>query len=118
MGMVGSKGFTLLEVMIALSVLSIGLVAMLSVFSASHRVLTISDQTSLVAQLARNKMEGLRARHPLPMDEEEAVVGTGVTRKWSMAQSANDPRLWVITVSAFPTNEPTQSVLLKSLLFY
>jgi len=119
----GITGLTLLEVMIAVMVLSIGVLAMISLVGTSHRVLTISDQKSLAAQIARNKMEGLRARHPLLMDGKEVhgkeeSADTGMTLKWSIAQSKNDKRLWVIIVEAFPTNEPNRSFVLKSLLFY
>ncbi|MBI3597934.1 MAG: prepilin-type N-terminal cleavage/methylation domain-containing protein [Nitrospirae bacterium] len=117
--MIGNKGLTLLEVMIAMLILSIGLLSMASLVGTGHRVLAISDQASLAAQLARNKMEGLRSIHPLPTKlTQEEVVGTGMTRTWSIAQSENDPKLWVITVEAFPTKEPNRSVVLKSLLFY
>ncbi len=116
--MIGNKGLTLLEVMIAFLVLSIGLLAMGSLFSTGHRVLAISEQKSITTQLARNKMEGLRAIHPVPMTGEEELVEQGTTRKWSIKQSKNDPKLWVIIVEAFPTKEPSRSVILKSLLFY
>ncbi len=116
--MIGNKGLTLLEVMIALLILSIGLLSMVSLFGTGHRVLAMSEQKSHAAQLARNKMEGLRMAHPLLVNGEEEVAGTGITRKWAITQSKNDPRLWVIVVEAFPTNNPKQSVLLKSLLFY
>lgn len=113
-----TKGFTLLEVMMAMLILSIGLFSMASLFGTGHRVLAISGQKSSVSQLARNKMEALRMIHPLPISGVEEVANTGITRRWSITRSENDPRLWVIVVEAFPTKEPKQSVLLKSLLFY
>jgi len=116
--MTGNKGLTLLEVMIALSILSIGLLGMVSAFDTGHRMLAISEKKSLAGQLARNKMEGLRAQHPSLLNGTEDVNDTGITRKWTIVQSTKDPRLWVITVEAFPTNQPKQSVLFKSLLFY
>jgi len=114
-----SKGLTFLEVLMALLVLSIGLLAMVSLFGAGHRVLGMSEQKSLAGQLARNKMEGLRVQRPIPIPaEKEDLAGVGITRTWSIVQSEKDPRLWVITVSVFPTNAPERSVVLKSLLFY
>ena len=113
-----AKGLTLLEVMMAMAILSIGFLAMLSLVATNHRLLAISDQMSLAGQLAHNKMEGLRKQHPFPIDAKEELSDTGITRKWSIAQSKNDPRLWVIIVEAFPTKEPKRSIVLKSLLFY
>ena len=116
--MIGNKGLTLLEVMIAISILAIGMLGMLSLSSTSHRILALSEQKSQVAQLARNKMEGLRAKHPSTSNGEEEVADTGITRQWTIVQSEDDPNLWIITVTAFPTKEPARSILLKSLLFY
>ncbi len=112
----GSKGFSLLEVMIALSILSIGLLGLATLFGTGHRILKIGSDNMLAAQLAQNKMEALRTVRPRPVTEKEEVQG--MTREWSIAKSTTDPKLWVITVEVFPTQEPDRSVLLKSLLFY
>ena len=111
-----AKGFSLLEVMVALSILSIGLLGLVTLFSAGHRTLDIANENGLAAQLAQNKMESLRDRPPQPITKEEIIEG--MTRKWSIVKSPTDQHLWVITVEVFPTKKPDQSVLLKSLLFY
>lgn len=112
----GNKGFSLLEVMVALSILSVGLLGLVGLFGAGHRTLQVGNQEMLAARLAQNKMEALRHARPLPVSKEEEIQG--MTRRWSITLSAADPRLWVVTVYVFPTQQPDQSVLLKSLLFY
>ncbi len=110
------KGFSIIEVMIALSILSVGLLGLATLFGISHRVLHIGNQETLAARLAQNKMEALRAVRPQPITERESIQG--MTREWSITKSETDPRLWVITVLVFPAQEPDRSVLLKSLLYY
>jgi len=113
-----NKGFSLLEVMVALGILSIGLLAMASLFSTSQRVLSISNRDTLAATLAQNKMEALRAIRPFPVDAEDTVEG--MTRTWSIVapSDAKNPRLWAITVKVFPTEDKAQAIELKSTIFY
>jgi type IV pilus modification protein PilV len=111
-----ASGFSLLEVMVALSILSIGLLGIFTFFSTGHQTLQIANENSLATQLAQNKMESLRDGPPKPIIQQEVIER--MTRKWSIAKSPTDLHLWVITVEVFLTNKPSQSVLLKSLLFY
>ncbi len=111
-----NNGFSLLEVMMALAILSIGVLGLATSFGTGHEILKIAREETLAAQLAQNKMESLRMSRPELIMEEEEIQG--MTRKWSIAPSMNDPRLWVMTVEVFPPKSPNRAVLLKSLIFY
>ncbi len=113
-----TQGYSLLEVMVAISILSIGILGMMSLFGSGHRLLAVSRETTLTAQLAQNKMESLRHSRPRIQDEEEQILAYRMTRKWTITPSQNNPSLWVITVNVFPTNEPARTFTLKSLLYY
>ncbi len=114
--MTGNKGFSLLEVMVSLGMLSIGLLSIPVLSEMGYRALAIANQNTHLAELARNKMESLRAARPAPMNVVEDLAG--VTRKWSIEQSGSDPRLWVITVVVASTRDTNRSARLQSLLFY
>ena len=105
----GSKGFSLLEVMVALGILSIGLLALASLFSSSQRVLSASNKETLAAKLAQDKMEELRAIQPrqIALDQDEPM---GMKREWSITQGTST-RLWIITVKVFPTKDQDPLVL-------
>jgi Tfp pilus assembly protein PilV len=104
--------------MIALSILSVGLLSMVSFFGEGRRLLGTSHQTALVAQLAKNKMETLRHQRPVAGDGEERMAGTGMIRQWRIVQDEHNRSLWVITVAVFPVSEPSRSFILKSILYY
>lgn len=113
------RGVSLLEVMVALAILSVGLLSMVSFFGEGRRLLSTSHQTALVAQLAKNKMEMLRNSRPVAAGEgEENLAETGMIRQWTIAQDENNRSLWVISVLVFPANEPSRAFTLKSILYY
>jgi len=91
------EGFSLLEVVIAMAVLSIGLLAYIGLFGAGYKALESGNHKSVAVQLARDKMEALRARPPGP-EEDEETLGDGMVRKWSIQQDEGDPGLWIISV--------------------
>ena len=53
------KGFTLLEVMISIVILTIGLVSLLGVFSMAMAATQVAQQDLIAKQLAQEAMEGL-----------------------------------------------------------
>ncbi|MEK7286338.1 MAG: prepilin-type N-terminal cleavage/methylation domain-containing protein [Nitrospirota bacterium] len=112
------KGYSLLEVMIAVMILSIGLISMISLFGSGHQLLGKSRKATLTVQLAQEKMESLRRSRPVNQNKEEQIVESGMTRKWTIVRSQENPSVWVITVDVFPTNEPERTYSLKSLLYY
>ena len=109
------KGFSLLEVMVALGILSIGLLAMASLFSTSQRVLSSSHKETLATHLAQNKMEELRGMRPFEVAATDTVEG--MTRAWSVAKSTTHDRMWMITVEVSSPENKDQLVILKSMVF-
>ncbi len=97
------QGFTLIEVLIAASILSVGLLALVSVFPVGYVDVTVSGGQSKATAYAQQMMEQLKnqpftASAPLQTDAPEA----GYTRTWSITQEAgsNAPnRLARITVT-------------------
>ncbi len=97
------QGFTLIEVLIAASILSVGLLALVSVFPVGYVDVTVSGGQSKATAYAQQMMEQLKnqpftASAPLQTDAPEA----GYTRTWSITQEpvTNAPnRLARITVT-------------------
>ncbi|MFQ5780144.1 MAG: prepilin-type N-terminal cleavage/methylation domain-containing protein [Nitrospiria bacterium] len=56
----GKKGFTLLEVLIALVILSIGLLGVLGMIASSVRGNTFSQQVSIATNLAQDRIEEMK----------------------------------------------------------
>jgi prepilin-type N-terminal cleavage/methylation domain-containing protein len=114
-----NNGFSLIEVMVGLGILSVGIFAMISLFSTSHHMLSIGNQDTRAAHLAQNKMEVLRATRPLiKVDATRQEIEPGMQANWSVLPKKDQERLWVITVTVFPVGKEDRSVLLKSLVFY
>ena len=121
--MSGSKsrhnGFSLLEVMIAMSLLMFGLLAIVALFETGAKALQIGNKRTLAAQLAKNKMEALRLSNP-SLISNGADSAQGMTRSWAAQRSGKDPALWVVSVNVTWKNMQNrdQSVSLKSFVFY
>ena len=115
------SGFSLIEVMVGLGILSIGILALATLFDTSYRVLAIGRDDTQAAHIARNKMESLSAARPLreEVDQSDVDSESGMTRQWSIIPQATNPRMWVITVKvAPPGGAADRSVTLKSLVYY
>ena len=60
----GREGFTLLEVIIALTILGVGIVAVMQLFPTSLRKQSIASERSVVASLARTQLSEVRTLGP------------------------------------------------------
>jgi general secretion pathway protein I len=67
--MKGRRGFTLLEMIVATAVMSLAVVGLLSLLSASLRNVSRARQYDQVAMLARSKMNELLVETPLPVGQ-------------------------------------------------
>jgi prepilin-type N-terminal cleavage/methylation domain-containing protein len=117
----GPRGFTLLEVMIALALLLVGGVSILSVFSlaVSHRVEPRLDlvrpQARTLAQEAVDAAEP--GRPPAPI--VDAPTGQpGFTVSVSFARSPNDDPAWVASISISYMGTPLRTGRLPPLWLY
>ena len=72
-----SSGFTLLEVMVALSILALGLVTVLELFAGSLRLGTKASQYTRAVIHAQNEMDRLFAQTTLDDGEESGELSEG-----------------------------------------
>lgn len=114
------RGFSLLEVMMAALVLSVGLLAVIGLFETGLKALQIGNNRTVAAQLAQNKMEELRLSNPTRVLNGLDPPLQGMTRSWTVEQSLKDPRIWVVSVDVTWKNiqNQDQSVSLKSFVFF
>ncbi|MFQ5543159.1 MAG: type IV pilus modification protein PilV [Nitrospiria bacterium] len=99
--MIGNKrkreGFSLLEVLIAMTVLSIGLMAYVVMFGQGYKALQSSSNRTVASRLLQDKMERLRSSLPAPVLNAEEEID-GMTLRWSIQKSVTDDNIWVISV--------------------
>jgi prepilin-type N-terminal cleavage/methylation domain-containing protein len=130
----GRRGFTLLEVMIAVSISAIGIVSLLELFGGSMRLARLSSEQTEAMAIASSVMDRALWRAELPEREFEDVIERESTSyRWTMVIEAVDPtfgsseeepledisddyELYEITVQvAWGESDPPKSIVLKSL---
>ncbi|MEE8499226.1 MAG: type II secretion system protein [Kiloniellales bacterium] len=72
-----SRGFTLLEVLVAFTILAVALVALLRAFSSGLRGLDAAEVASIAVQHARSKMAEVGSSIPLEPGMEEGGFDDG-----------------------------------------
>ncbi len=86
------KGFTLVEVSIALFVLVVGLMGLAGYVSTSMKVASQSKQTSVASSMIQDKMEALR-NIPFAVlasgNDSASAQGMTYNRQWTISQSGN-----------------------------
>lgn len=75
------QGFTVIEVLAAALLLSVGILASLNVFNSSRRLTLVSERTTTLAQRAENELERVLS---LPWSQ---VALTGTSSSWSTKPS-------------------------------
>jgi general secretion pathway protein I len=78
-----SRGFTLLEVLVAFTILAVALVALLRAFSSGLRGLDAAETASIAVQHARSKMAEVGSAMPLEPGVEEGAFEDGF--RWRVA---------------------------------
>jgi general secretion pathway protein I len=78
-----TRGFTLLEVLVAFTILAVGLVALLRAFSSGLRGLDAAETASIAVQHARSKMAEVGSVIPLEPGAEEGAFDDGF--RWRVA---------------------------------
>ncbi len=107
------RGFTLIEVLVALAVIAIGLVAVLAVAARSGRVDFELQQRSFAAWVASNRMERMRLATTWPSigtsDGKVTLAGRDWHWKAIVAKTA-DPDLRRVTMSVATAAAPDDSI--------
>lgn len=108
----GDKGFTLVELMVAMLVFGIGLTALAQAIPQGMQVRAKSQQLSTASSLAQQEVERLRS---LPFNDADLAAGnhadpanpvsTNYTRSWTVLEDQPVPGMKQLTVTvSFPTS--------------
>lgn len=111
-----SKGFSLTEVLIALVVLSVGLLSIGQLMLTSIRTTAYGNYFTQATALAQAKMEEFRSARPLPGTGSDQLVGmngTRYTRTWSIVANGE---MRIITVVVDWVDKTTRSIRLSTIL--
>ncbi len=100
MRMAGTRGFTLLEVVVALAVLGVGLIVMIELFSGGLRAGRVSGEYTRAVGYARLKMEDITLAREIKEGMEEGEFDKNY--RW---------RLEVKKVNIFPGEQPSDFTL-------
>jgi len=130
MAIKNKQGFSLIEAIVAMTVLSVGLLGLIGLFGAGYQALDGGDNRTIATKLARDQMEMLRSRSvsqinpPLedlpngpPSNAHPEGQPLGMRRQWSILPSLDDAMMWVITVEVSwdGLNGQGKKITLKSL---
>ncbi len=116
-----ARGMTLPEVLIAVAILTIGLLAVVSMISAGFTNVNVSGGQSKVTSYARQKIEELRNQaFVATLAQTSDTPEAGITRSWQVAQvgaTATPNRLARITVTVtWATGSgPGQQVIVETM---
>lgn len=83
------KGFTIIEIIVAVFILVIGIVAVLNMFPLGIQVAKLSQMASLATQLGQTKMEEMLSK---PYDDSALAVGTTTEDYGSIVDFASHKR--------------------------
>jgi len=105
-------GFTLIEVIVAFTILAIALVALLQAFSGGLRGLAAAEAQALAVAHARAKLEEVGVTLPLEPGETEAEFDDGYRWRVTIAPSPTQPdsefadaalQLYAVEVEVMPS---------------
>jgi general secretion pathway protein I len=112
------RGFTLLEVLVALAVIAIGLSAAINAVSEATNTATYLKQKTIAEWVAMNKVVELRMRHDWPAvgRSNGTAEMADVTWKWTLeVKTTPDPSVRRLEVSVQPdsqrSDESTASIV-------
>ena len=115
-----SQGFTLIEVLIALIVLSISLLALASLMVVATKNNSFGGHMTEAVTFAQDKLEEFRANRwenitPISMGTDQTIGSTGIgyTRTWTIVQNGN---LKTIAITINWNDRVNHSINLTSIL--
>ena len=115
----GSSGFSLLEVMIAMTILLVGLLGVVGLFETGVNALGAGNKRTIASHLAENKMEEIRSSNLRSLADGEDFPSPGMTRRWTISQSVTRSRMWIarVTILWKEGGDKDRALTLKSLIF-
>jgi type IV pilus assembly protein PilV len=112
-----SKGFTLIEVLIALIILSVSLLALASLTAVTTKNNSFGSHMTEAATFAQDKLEELRAirwdQVGSSNDQKTGSTGVAYSRNWNVNQNGS---LKTITISVNWNDQGNRSMSLISVL--
>ena len=110
------RGFTLVEVLVALIIFQIAMLALAGTTAVAARDLSSAHRSSRAQALARNRLELHRARIcPAPATARMIHEG-GYTETWSIEEAQSLRRIVVIIEFPLPGNRTGRAVMSGSTL--
>ena len=112
------SGFTLIEVMVAVVILSVGLLALAGSTANVSRMVGSGNRATVASQVATRRLENLRqvAYSTTPACTSSALVGgtaafgSGVSETWSVTGSGNTRQVLVAVTYARAGRSATDTV--------
>ena len=117
-----SKGFSLIEVMIALFILAIALLALAGLMVTTTKNNSFGGHMTEAATFAQDQLEKLRASPWASIvagaDTSTGSTGISYARNWAVADTLNGDQRWVtITINwTDPTKKTNHSIRLRSMV--
>jgi len=117
-----SKGFSLIEVMIALVILAVALLALAGLMITTTKNTSFGGHMTEAATFAQDKLEQLRASPWAGIiagaDTQVGATGISYARSWTVADNPNGDQRWVtITMNwTDPTKKTNHSISLRSVI--
>jgi prepilin-type N-terminal cleavage/methylation domain-containing protein len=117
-----SKGFLLIEVMIALVILAVALLALAGLMITTTKNTSFGGHMTEAATFAQDKLEQLRASPWTGIiagaDTQVGATGISYARSWTVAANPNGDQRWVtITMNwTDPTKKTNHSIRLLSVV--
>ena len=112
-----SKGFSLIEILIALVILSVAFLALAGLMVQTTRNNSFGNHMTEVATLAQDKLEELRSVSWLTIipgsDKKTGSLGTEYSRTWGVETNGN---LKTITITINWNDQTSHSIRLLSLV--
>ena len=111
------RGVSLVELLVALSILSVGLLAIVGTSGAIARSLGESRADNTAAQVAASRFEYVagKACSSLTLNSATTVTTRGVTEKWLVTDGGNNTRQVIDSIS-WTTREGTRYQAFTTLL--
>lgn len=88
------RGFTLIEVLVALAILAIALTVLFQVFGSGSRAVASSERYLMATMLARSVMDDIGTETPIVVGEKSGDVGNGYS--WTI-RSTLSPAIAPVT---------------------
>jgi prepilin-type N-terminal cleavage/methylation domain-containing protein len=93
------RGFTLIEVIVALVLLAVGLLALLGATTALNRQAALAQQLGVGALAAQSRLEWLRTR-PCADLHDSAGAARGIQERWHVETVDSSTRVVTVIVRA------------------